>query len=258
MRGSGGPPADDASRIDVDDEGDIDKTGPGRDIGKIRNPQRIWARRVKLAIDVVQRTRCRLVADRGPDRLAADHALQSHASHQPLYGAAGNVKALALQLPPDLAHAIDLEVLRKDAGDLRLQRHIPPRSRGELLRIGALGDMGMVGRGGERQDLADRLHPMSLSVIVDERDHGLYRRSSSAIAKYADALRRISLAWRSSRFSRSSAVSFAATSEGRPGARPLSRSTFCTLSRNVCRDQATSVEVVASAAQRDGCSLSCS
>jgi C4-dicarboxylate-specific signal transduction histidine kinase len=34
-------------------------------------------------------------------------------------------------------------------------------------------------------------------VIVDERDHRLNGRSSSAWAKYADALRRISLAWRS-------------------------------------------------------------
>jgi hypothetical protein len=37
------------------------------------------------------------------------------------HGATGDVKALALQLPPDLAYAIDLEVLREDAGDLRLQ-----------------------------------------------------------------------------------------------------------------------------------------
>jgi hypothetical protein len=43
-------------------------------------------------------------------------------------------------------------------------------------------------------------------MIVYERDHGLDRRSSSATAKYADALRRISLAWRSSRFSRSSTL----------------------------------------------------
>jgi hypothetical protein len=94
-------------------------------------------------------------------------------SRSTLYGAAGNVKALALQLPPDLAHAINLEVLREDAGDLRLQRHIPLRSCGELLRIGALGDVGVIGRGGDRQDLANRLDPMDLSVIVDERDHGL-------------------------------------------------------------------------------------
>src|ERR1035437_8055169 len=38
MRGSSGPPADDAPRMGVDDEGDIDKTAPGRDIGKIRDP----------------------------------------------------------------------------------------------------------------------------------------------------------------------------------------------------------------------------
>ena len=87
-----------------------------------------------------------------------------HASHQPLHGAAGNVKALALQLPPDLAHAIDVEVLREDAGDLRCQRQILLRSRwrgffGMRLRLAV---MGMVGRG----DLADRLDPMDLSVIV--------------------------------------------------------------------------------------------
>ena len=65
--------------------------------------------------------------------------------------------------------------------------------------------MRVIGRRGDRQHTADRLDPVSPAVIVDERDHGLNRRSSSAWAKYADALRRISLAWRSSRFSRSSA-----------------------------------------------------
>jgi Phosphate-selective porin O and P len=74
----------------------------------------------------------RLVADRGPDRLAADHALQTHASISRSTVQRGDVKAHALQLPPDLAHAIDLEILRKDTGDRLLQRHIPPRSHGEL------------------------------------------------------------------------------------------------------------------------------
>jgi hypothetical protein len=50
---------------------------------------------------------------------------------------------------------------------------------------------------GDLQHLADRLDPMRLAMIVNEGDHGLYRRSSSAIAKYALALRRISLACRS-------------------------------------------------------------
>ncbi len=44
------------------------------------------------------------------------------------------------------------------------------------------------------------------AVFVDEGDHFLNGRSSSAWAKYADALRRISFAWRSSRTSRSSAL----------------------------------------------------
>src|SRR5436305_119801 len=93
-------------------------------------------------------------------------------------------------------------------------------------RIGPPGGMGVIGRWGNRQHLADRLDPIRPALIVDERDHGLCRRSSSAWAKYADALRRISLACRSSRFSRSSAFSRAAISVVTPGARPLSRSAF--------------------------------
>lgn len=79
-----------------------------------------------------------------------------------------------------------------------------------------------------------KLDAVSGAMIVDEGNHGFNRRSSSAAAKYADALRRISLTWRSSRFSRSSAFSFAATSDGMPCARPASRSAFFTHSNSVC------------------------
>jgi hypothetical protein len=61
-------------------------------------------------------------------------------------------------------------------------------------------------------------------MIVDERDHGLNRRLSSAWAKYADALHRI-LSYINHRFLRSNAFSFAAISDGTLGARPASRST---------------------------------
>ena len=40
------------------------------------------------------------------------------------------------------------------------------------------GHMVVVGRRGDRQHLADRLDPVRLAMIVDERDHGLNRRSS--------------------------------------------------------------------------------
>src|SRR6202011_3666307 len=94
--------------------------------------------------------------------------------------------------------------------------------------------MGVIGRQGDRQHPADRLDPMRLAVIVDEGNHGLNRRSSAAWAKYADALRRISLACRSSRFSRSRALSLAAISVVRPGAPPLSRAAFFSHVLSVC------------------------
>src|SRR5436190_23708364 len=115
--------------------------------------------------------------------------------------------------------------------------------------------MGMIGRGGDRQHFADRLDPMDLTVIVDERDHRLNRRSSSAWAKYADALRRISLACRSSRFSRSRAFSFSATSVGMPERTPLSTSAFLTHSLSDCAVQPILPAIEETAAQREACSF---
>src|SRR5690606_1423875 len=80
---------------------------------------------------------------------------------------------------------------------------VPLCPRRQLGGVEALCDMIVIGGWGDRQNLADRLDPVMPSLIVDEGDHGLNRRSSSAWAKYADALRRISLAWRNSRPSRS-------------------------------------------------------
>src|SRR4029453_14655646 len=85
-------------------------------------------------------------------------------------------------------------------------------------------DLGVVGGRGDRQHLADRLDPVATPVIVDEGDHVLDRRSSSAGAKYAEALRRISLAWRSSRTSRSSALIRSRSALVGPGRPPPSRS----------------------------------
>ena len=70
-------------------------------------------------------------------------------------------------------------------------------------------------------------------MVVDERLHGFDRRSSSAVAKYADALRRIALAWRSSRFSRSSALIRSCSSLVGPAPRPRSRSACRTHFRSV-------------------------
>ena len=70
MRCPASSPADDPPCISVDDEGDIDEAGPGRDVGKIRVLQTVWSGSVELSVPVIQRTESRLVADRCPQRLA--------------------------------------------------------------------------------------------------------------------------------------------------------------------------------------------
>ena len=69
------PPAHDIAGVDVDHEGHLDKPGPRRDVGEVRNPQHVRRRCMELAVDLVERARRGLVAYRRLDRLAADHTL---------------------------------------------------------------------------------------------------------------------------------------------------------------------------------------
>src|ERR1043165_3658287 len=55
MSRAGDAPADDAPRAGVDDKGDIDEAGRGRDIGEIGSPQRVRARCRKLPINPIER-----------------------------------------------------------------------------------------------------------------------------------------------------------------------------------------------------------
>src|SRR5690606_7877766 len=119
---------------------------------------------------------------------------------------------------------------------LSLEEPPPPRRRstgigGRNHRNGWPASAGISGRDGPEsvagfgrntQYIADRLDSVLLTVLVDERHHHFARRSSSACAKYADALRRISLARRSSRFSRSSSLSRSRSWLVRPGRCPAS------------------------------------
>ena len=98
-----------------------------------------------------------------------------------------------------------------------------------------------------------RFDPMRIPMRVNETHHHFDRRSSSAIAKYADAFRRISLAWRSSRFSRSSAFMRSAISLETPGRLPRLTSAFLTQSFSVCGVQPIFAAIEITACQRDGC-----
>jgi hypothetical protein len=108
---------------------------------------------------------------------------KAHIPHQPGDRAASGAEALPPQLTPNLTHAIDAEVLLEYAPDLDLQIGVAAKPVGQTGGIGSPGEMGMISRRGDRQNLADRLDPVGLTMIVDEGNHGLNRRSSSACAK---------------------------------------------------------------------------
>ena len=75
MRRAAYPPADDTPGECIDDERHIYKALSGRDVGEVGDPEHVRRRRLELAVDAVQWAMGRLVADRRPDRLAADRAL---------------------------------------------------------------------------------------------------------------------------------------------------------------------------------------
>src|SRR5690606_18712651 len=104
----------------------------------------------------------------------------------------------------------------------------------------------------DRQDFADRLDAVDLAVFVDERHHHFCRRSSSAWAKYAEALRRISLARLSSRFSRSSAFMRSRSLVVTPSRRPVSRSAWRTQFISVWAEQPILPAIEPIAAHCDG------
>ena len=56
--------------------------------------------------------------------LAANNALKTRYPHEPCDGAAGNLKALPLQLSPDFPHAIDLKVLVEYRAHLDFHGHV--------------------------------------------------------------------------------------------------------------------------------------
>src|SRR5690606_28894251 len=122
----------------------------------------------------------------------------------PLDRAARHRDVLASQLAPHLARAVDAEIVLVHTSDLRTKLLVTAHTLRSPLRSGLPGLDLVVRRRGDRQLLADRLDPVSVAVLVDKVHHHFGRRSSSAWAKNADALRRISLARFNSRFSRSS------------------------------------------------------
>jgi hypothetical protein len=64
-------PAHDAVGIGVDEEGDVDEALLARNVGEVRQPQRVRTRRVELPLHPVERTGGCRVADGGSNLPAA-------------------------------------------------------------------------------------------------------------------------------------------------------------------------------------------
>ena len=117
---------------------------------------------------------------------------------------------------PDLARAIpapDATECLLDGGHVQLILPSPVRCQ---VRITLHGLEGVICRWCDPQDPADQPDTKDATMIVDERDHLRNGRSSSAAAKYALAFFRISLAWHSSRTSRSSSFAIVSRTNGVP------------------------------------------
>jgi len=138
--------------------------------------------------------------------------------HQPLHRTARDLNAFAVEFGVDLAGAVDTEVGLVSHPDVFAQFGIPhPARRGSPGVGGVVGAQGDL-RAGVLQDGADRLDPEPVTVLVDVVDqyrggHSyLILRLSSAAAKEAADVFRISFARRSSRTSRSNSTSRPASS----------------------------------------------
>ena len=165
------PPADDAPCEDIDDEGHVHETLPGRDVGEVRHPQLVRTLRLELPVHPVQRA-CRLgIGHGGAHLLASACTAEAAQPHQPFDGAARYGRAFAPQLAPDLVGSIDPQVLVVHALHLRQQARITPGSRGQQRRVALARRVAPVRRRGNLQRAADRLDPATSAVLVDEGVH---------------------------------------------------------------------------------------
>jgi hypothetical protein len=157
-----------------------------------------------------------------PTKVQAADALAN--VHQQLDRAARHRDALPVHLPPDLV----------DVGCQLLIMRGPLGTQGGVAHAGRVTS---VTRRGNLQDLADRLDPVHIPMAVDVGLQLLSRRSSSAWAKDALAVLRMSLARCSSLTSRSRALIRSRSLVLRPSRWPLPTSWRLTHSSKVCGTQ---------------------
>ena len=174
------PPAHDAPRVGVDDERDVDEPRPGRDVGQVREPQRVGARSLEHPVDPVRRAPLRRHAGRCLHCTPPHHTAKAKLSHPPCNRAPGHRDALAAKLTPHLADPVHPEVLFPHPADLLAKLRVAACTGRQPAAVPFPGFALVVRRRGNRPLPAERLDPVFTAVGVNERRHVLGRRSSSA------------------------------------------------------------------------------
>src|SRR5262249_28808558 len=167
-------------------------------------------------------------------------------------------EVLVTHLSVYLAVPVHLVMFGPNATNDRAQDRILLGAGRPLRRIPLLHFVAVVRRWGDRQEAADRLDPIGVPMLINEGHHHFGRRSSSACAKNAEALRRISFARFNSRTSRSRSFIRCRSSVVNPARWPLSRSACRTHRRSVSVVHPSFGAIAAIAAHCDGCSGPCS
>src|ERR1019366_6325359 len=212
----------------------------------------VCPRRHEVPVHQVRRPVSPVGGHGGARGLALYHPTKAQLAHQPLHRAGGHQESLAPQLGPDFVRPVDPEVLVPDPLDLGRQLLVPDRP-----GRGRSGAGRVVGGRGELQHPADRLNSPAFPVVGNEL-HGLGGLGSSSRAKKREAALRISLARRSSRFSRSSSRIRSRSAVVTPDRSPPFTCARRTQRRSVSRVIPNLAEIDPSAAHSEGYSPPCS
>ena len=230
-------PAHDEPAEHTENERGIDPARVRADVGEIRDPESVRSRCDEPSFDeVFGPLRLRAVPERRPAGLVTPDALEPCDAHRPFDGAEGDLDVFTIQCGVDLPRPVDTETRCVHHLDVFGQLRIQDRACGR--QVGLRGVVGVRGDLHARvvQDPAERLDPEPVAVPVDVLDEHPGRhpgyfslRSSSAAARNADAVFKISFARRSSR---SNSAIRCVSAVGRPGASPVSISVCRTHVRN--------------------------
>jgi len=214
-------PTDHAPAPGVEDDGEIQKPGPRRNVGDVGHPQLIGAGRCEVAGDEIRRRRGRLVSEHGPRPLTPTDTLCPEGAREPSHALASNVEAEGGEPGVDPRGAVRAARGAVDGVDVRgqldigarprRQRPLPPR----VVPTG--GDTQHTAHGGRGMDGLVGGHELESFEGIE-----VVSRASQAAA-----FERMARSSRSGRFSRRSRRNSSRSSLVRPSVRWPASSAAC-------------------------------